>query len=85
MNHVSPCCHAEVGSDLRLEHPHNDRFFIAYKVDRCQSCGKEVEEYAEACGICGVVGCKEDCDESNGVLDACEAHAEQSAAVEIRR
>jgi hypothetical protein len=63
MNSVSPCCHAEVAGDIRLEYPIGGRSFsIPYKVDRCQCCGKEVEDYAYACGVCGVVGCTGGCE-----------------------
>jgi hypothetical protein len=63
MNHVSPCCHADVVSDIKLEYPlGGNTWAIPYKVDRCESCGKEVEEYVEQCGVCGTVGCDERCE-----------------------
>lgn len=58
---VSGCCNRGVYSGTLIDYPLGGRTWsIAYKVDVCESCGKEVEEYEEACDNCGLVSC--DCD-----------------------
>ena len=64
LNQVSSCCHRPIVVSQRMEYPLGGTTWgQAYKVDLCECCGKEAEPVNE-CGICGVVGCENECEEA---------------------
>ena len=58
MNIRSACCHKPVVSSTKLHYPLGGRtYYESFKVDVCECCGMEVEDYVEECEECGEVAC----------------------------
>ena len=58
MNFVSNCCMASIEVGTRMEYPlGGSTYGISYKVDYCDSCGKEVDEVVEVTECCGEEQC----------------------------
>lgn len=63
-NLVSPCCHKSIAEGIAYEYPlGGNTWRIPYKKEICEGCGLEVTTPVEECGICGVVGCENECEE----------------------
>lgn len=60
-NLVSECCNRSTENGTYREFPlGGSTWGIDYKIKVCECCGKECDE-VEACEVCGVVGCSEEC------------------------
>ena len=64
VNVVSACCHAGIVGGIKREYPlGGSTYSISYKIDCCDCCGNEVQDYAEVCEGCGEIGCYGACDD----------------------
>ncbi|SDJ62004.1 hypothetical protein SAMN05421868_13463 [Paenibacillus naphthalenovorans] len=62
LNIVSLCCGSSIEQGIEVDYPLGGRTWgISYKVDVCGNCGKEAET-VEECGICGEIGCLNECE-----------------------
>lgn len=67
LNQVSSCCGSSVEEGSMKEFPLGVRtWYINYKVDICTKCKQECD-VTEECGICGEIGCKNECEGDEGI------------------
>ena len=57
---VSKCCNRPIIVGYKHEYPLGGSVWReTFKVDICESCGRETTEYVEQCEVCGELECYE--------------------------